>query len=218
MDIRWRTAWRYPQTLFLLVGTGLGYGAFLVIAGFNPLALLLGSAIAGVMLIAWFLQFRKAQLAEAGTLLDADTMAAHLAEIRDRVPLPSPCPEWHQAQNWAMASQAAAAQIAQADPPLSSDLLETLYTVEALARQIAGSAAARQQVQTAQYQDLTQQHLQASSDRLQETHDQLQKLRDQILLSQLTTEAAADTSLPARLQLLIDANKTTLNAANDDRS
>ena len=59
-----------------------------------------------------------------------------------------------------------------------------------------------------------------SRDRLQQTHNQLQQLRDQVLLSQLTQEAGADDgSLPTRLQVLIEANKTALQPveSSDDQ-
>lgn len=218
MKIRWRTAGRYPQTQFLLVGTALGYGAFLVFVGFKPLALLVGTAIALTMVATWFWQFRQEQISATGNLLEAPVMLAHLEAIAQRTEVPADSPDWRRACEWASASQAAAAQIAEADPLLGPDLIETLYTVEGLVSQVAGSVVAMDQVQTPQYRTLTRQHLHTSRDRLQATHDQLQQLRDQMVLSQLTTEAAGDTSLPDRLQLLIDANKTALNATGGDRA
>jgi hypothetical protein len=107
MKIRWRTAWRYPQTQFLLVGTGLGYAAFLVFAGLQPLPLLVGTAIALAMLLAWFWQFRQAQISATGNLLEAPVMLAHLEAIAQRTEVPADSPDWRQACTWASASQAA---------------------------------------------------------------------------------------------------------------
>lgn len=216
MKIRWRTAWRYPQTQFLLVGTGLGYAAFLVFAGLQPLPLVVGTAIALAMLFTWVWQFRQTQTSATGNLLEAPEMLAHLEAIAQRTAVSADSPDWRQACTWASASQAAAAQIAEADPLLGPDLIETLYTVEGLVSQVAGSAVALHQVQTERYRTLTRQHLHTSRDRLQATHDQLQQLRDQMVLAQLTTEAASDTSLPDRLQLVIEANKTALSAVQQD--
>ncbi|MDA0265656.1 MAG: hypothetical protein O3A14_01585 [Cyanobacteria bacterium] len=218
MDIRWRSAFRYPQTQFLLTGTGLGYLALVVFTGFAVAGILAGGAIALAMLAIWFLQFRRDRLPITSNLLEPEVMLERLDGIAART-LPGVQPdEWIQAYRWATASQQAAAQIAERDALLVPDLMETLYTVEGLAAQVASSVAARKQVQTEQYRHLTQQYLQESSDRLQATHDQLQQLRDQIVLAQLTSDGAADTSLPDRLQLLIDANKTTLKASNHDRA
>lgn len=211
MKIAVNRAWRYPQTRWLLIATGLGVLTFLGIVGLDFRAGAIALIVAGGMVGAWLLQFPAAQETQAKTLLQPEVMAAYLQAIATEVLPPSTSQPWQQAQAWAAACQEAAAQIAQQDSLLIPDLLETLYTVEALARQVAGSAAALEQVQTEQYRILTQEHLETSCDRLQATHDQLQHLRDQLVLAQLTTEAAADTSLPDRLQLLIDANKTTLN-------
>ncbi|NJN20604.1 MAG: hypothetical protein HC812_04640 [Leptolyngbya sp. RL_3_1] len=218
MDIRWRSAFRYPQTQFLLAGTGLGYLALIVFTGFKVIGIVAGGAIALVMLAIWFQQFRRDRLPVTHNLLEPEVMLERLDGISARTLSGGQPDEWIRAYQWATASQQAAAQIAEHDPLLVPDLMETLYTVEGLAAQVANSVAARKQVQTEQYRRLTQQHLQESSDRLQATHDQLQKLRDQIVLAQLTSDAAIDTSLPDRLQLLIDTNKTTLKASNNDRA
>jgi hypothetical protein len=212
MDIRWRSAFRYPQTQFLIAGTGLGYLALIVFTGFKVIGIVAGGAIALAMLAIWFLQFRRDRLPVTHNLLEPEVMLDRLDGIAARTLSGGQPDEWIRAYQWATASQQAAAQIAERDTLLVPDLMETLSTVEGLAAQVANGVAARKQVQTEQYRTLTQQHLQESSDRLQATHDQLQKLRDQIVLAQLTSDAEIDTSLPDRLQLLIDANKTTLNA------
>jgi len=217
MTIRWRSAFRYPQTSFLLGGTLLGYLALLVFTRFRWVSWGLGAAIALAMLAVWFLQFRRDRITTTGDLLNATVMLEHLDAIAARVPGAADHPAWTEARQWASNSQAAAAAIAERDSTLVPDLIETLYTVEALAVNVALSAVALDQVQTEQYQSLTQQQLTQSRDRLRETHDQLQQLRDQLLLSQLRTDAAASGALPDRLQLLIDANKSTLKDAADDR-
>lgn len=216
MSIRWRSAFRYPQTSFLLVGALLGYLALLIFAGFQLLSVVVGALILLGMLGAWFLQFRGDCLNTTGNLLDRTVMLEHLDAIAAKFPgldLQSP---WADAYQWSSESQAAAAEIAERDSMLIPDLLEALYTVEGLAANIAGSTVALEQVQTEQYRTLTQQQLESSCDRLQETHHQLQSLRDQIVLAQLSADAKASAALPDRLQLLIEANKTTLQTATDD--
>jgi hypothetical protein len=114
--------------------------------GLQPLPLLVGTAIALAMLLTWFLQFRQTQISATGNLLEAPVMLAHLEAIAQRTEVPADSPDWRQACTWASASQAASAQIAEADPLLGPDLVETLYTVEGLVSQVAGSAVALQQV------------------------------------------------------------------------
>ncbi|NER82020.1 MAG: hypothetical protein F6K42_21155 [Leptolyngbya sp. SIO1D8] len=217
MNIRWRSVFRYPQTTFFFIGTSLGYLAMAAFTGFRGLSLLVGALISFVMLASWFLQFRQDSVTITGNILDRAVMLAHLDEIAKQLPGIELLPVWTDAHKWADASQTAAADIAQREPTLIPDLVETLYTVEALTSDVARSAAALEQVQTNQYRTLAQDQLTRSRDRLLETHNQLQQLRDQIVLSQLTTDAAVEATLPARLQLLIDANKTTLKATADDR-
>lgn len=218
MSIRWRSAFRYPQTTFLLVGAVLGYLALLTFTGFKFVSILVGAAILVAMLVAWFLQFRGDRIETTGNLLDRTVMLEHLDAIAAKFPGLDAQTPWANAYRWASESQAAAAEIAEREPTLVPDLLEALYTVESLAANVAGSTVALEQVQTDQYRTLTRQQLDTSSDRLQATHHQLQSLRDQIVLSQLTADANASTALPDRLQLLIEANKTTLQTAAKDPS
>jgi ElaB/YqjD/DUF883 family membrane-anchored ribosome-binding protein len=172
--------------------------------------------IALVMIGAWFWQFRRDRLPSNSNLLERPVMLEHLDAIAAKFPGVEDHPAWPEAYQWASVSQEAAAAIAEREPTLVPDLMEALYTVEGLASNVASSAIALAQVQTEQYRSLTQQQLDQSRDRLQATHDQLQQLRDQILLAQLTSNASTDGLLPDRLQLLIEANKTTLNAATHD--
>ncbi|MBE7380819.1 MAG: hypothetical protein F6J95_005355 [Leptolyngbya sp. SIO1E4] len=217
MNIRWRSAFRYPQTIFLLIGAALGYLAMAVFTRASVVGLGVGALITLGMLIAWFLQFQRDRITTTGNLLNRTVMLEHLDAIARRLAGVETLSVWADAYQWASASQTAAAEIAQREPTLVPDLVETLYTVEALVSDVGGSAIALEQVQTEQYRTLTQRQLTQSCDRLRATHDQLQQLRDQIVLSQLKADAAASAALPARLQLLIDANKTTLKAATDDR-
>ena len=218
MSIRWRSAFRYPQTTFLLVGAILGFLALIVFAGFQLISLVAGLIIVAGMLGAWFLQFRGDRLNTTGNLLDRTVMLEHLDAIVAKFPSLELHSAWGDAYQWANESQAAAADIAARDSTLIPDLLEALYTVEGLAANIAGSTVALEQVQTEQYRTLTQQQLKTSCDRLQATHHQLQSLRDQIVLAQLSADAKANVALPDRLQLIIEANKTTLQTAADDPS
>ncbi|RZM78808.1 hypothetical protein [Leptolyngbya iicbica] len=216
MSIRWRSAFRYPQTTFLLVGAGLGFLALVVFTGFQWVGVVVGAIIAVGMLGAWFFQFRGDRLNTTGNLLDRTVMLEHLDAISAKFPGIDMQSPWVNAYQWSSESQTAAAEIAERDSTLIPDLLEALYTVEGLAANIAGSTVALEQVQTEQYRTLTQQQLEKSCDRLQETHHQLQALRDQIVLAQLSADANASVALPDRLQLLIEANKTTLQTAADD--
>jgi len=218
MSIRWRSAFRYPQTTFLLVGVLLGFGALMVFGGIKLISLGVGAAIGLVMLGAWFFQFRGDRLDTTGNLLDRTVMLEHLDAIAAKFPGLDIQTPWADAYRWASESQAAAAEIAEREATLVPDLLEALYTVEGLAANIAGSTVALEQVQTEHYRTLTQTQLQTSCDRLQATHHQLQSLRDQIVLAQLSADAHASAGLPARLHLLIEANKTTLQTAAEDPS
>lgn len=201
-----------------MVGAGLGYLAMAIFTGFRLLGLGIGAVIAGAMLIVWFLQFRRDRISTTGNLLERTVMLEHLDAIATRFSGIKDTPVWLETRQWASESQLAAVEIAEREPTLIPDLIEALYTVEGLVATVAGSAVALEQVQTDQYRTLTEQQLAQSRDRLRETHDQLQHLRDQIVLSQLTADAAASASLPQRLQLLIDANKTMLQAPTDNQS
>ncbi len=215
MSIRWRSAFRYPQTTFVLVGAILGYLALIVFAGWKLISLVVGAVIVLGMLGAWFVQFRGDRLNTTGNLLNRTVMLEHLDAIAAKFPGLEPQSAWGEAYQWASESQTAAAEIAERDSTLIPDLLEALYTVEGLAANIAGSTVALEQVQTEQYRSLTQQQLETSCDRLQQTHHQLQSLRDQIVLAQLSADAKASAALPDRLQRMIEANKTILQTADD---
>lgn len=111
----------------------------------------------------------------------------------------------------AQEAQSSAERIVNRAPELAPDLIETLYTVLALADQVAVTLLSLDQTQTEVYRRSTQRHLQATFARLQDTHHQLQQLSDQVLLDALQASEVKDT-LPQRLQLLIADNKASLIA------
>jgi hypothetical protein len=205
--------WGQPQTYGLLGGTVLGYVLLLGVASPRPLVALAGAGVAGAMVGSWAVGCRPHRgPAASGDLLDGLTFAAQLGTLGQRVPAKAQ-PHWRQVQGWATESQRFAARICDRDPLLQLELLEALHTVLDLSGQVAEGLAILDQIETPAYQQMAQQRLEASRDRLQATHDQLQQLNDQIALSSL--DATADTTLPQRLQTLIDANKTILQDHQD---
>jgi len=211
--MRRSTFWSQPQTYLLLGGTALGYALLMVLAGPKPVAVLTGSAVAAAMVSGWAAGFRpSAAVANSGDLLDAQTFAAQLGTLGQRVPSKSQ-KVWRQVESWASESQRFAGRIYARDPLLQVELLEALHTVLDLSGQVADALAVVDQIETPAYKQMAQQRLEASCDRLQATHSQLQQLQDQTALSSLDT--AADNTLPQRLQTLVDANKTILQDNQD---
>ncbi|MFQ4137428.1 hypothetical protein PGN35_014020 [Nodosilinea sp. PGN35] len=206
--MRQSTLWGLPQTYLLLGGTALGYALMIVLAGPKPVAVLAGSGVAAAMVSSWAAGFRsRAATANSGDLLDAQTFASQLGTLGQRVP-PKAQKAWREVQVWATESQRFAVRIYDRDPLLQVDLLEALHTVLDLSGQVADGLAVLDQIETPAYQQMAQQRLSASRDRLAATHSQLQQLQDQVALSTLDT--AADSTLPHRLQTMIEANKTIL--------
>lgn len=212
MSSFWQRAFRLPQTYFLLGGAGLGYLALLVWVGARPLAILIGGAIALGMIGLWFRRLRPQNFSNEANVLDADVFFARLNTLEAKtIPGQTKRTEWLEAYRWTQACHQYATSIAQRSPTLSSDLVETLYTVLGLFDQVVESLNALEQVQTEEYRKITTHHLNASCDRLHETHNQLQQLQDQILVSGLSRDALGqDSNLPMRLRVVIDANKTAL--------
>ena len=211
--MRRSTFWSQPQTYVLLGGTALGYALLMLLAGPKPLAVLAGSGVAAAMVSSWAAGFRPSPAAATGSdLLDAPTFAAQLGTLEQRVPSKSQ-PTWRQVQAWATESQQFAARIYSRDPLLQVELLEAMHTVLDLSGQVADGLAVLNQIETPAYQQMAQQRLDASCDRLSATHSQLQQLQDQTALSSLDT--ASDSTLPQRLQTLVDANKTILQNNQD---
>ncbi|MEM6521799.1 MAG: hypothetical protein AAF722_20990, partial [Cyanobacteria bacterium P01_C01_bin.70] len=109
MSIRWRSAFRYPQTTWVIAGAGLGYLALLIFAGFKAISFGVGAAIMVAMLAAWFLQFRGDRMETTGNLLDRTVMLEHLDAITAKFPGLEMQRPWSEAYQWASESQTAAA-------------------------------------------------------------------------------------------------------------
>ena len=201
--------WKMPQTYLLLLGTALGYGALLWLAGPTPLAWIGGSGIAATMVGSWIAAVRNpAQAEPSSNLLEAEVFRLQLEPLGKRVPAATQA-TWTEVLDWATASQRFAASIYERDPLLHVELLEALHTVMALAKQVAEGLAVVAQIETPTYRQLTQQRIEASRDRLRDTHNQLQQLQDQVALASLDSDATTE-DLPQGLKTLIVANKHIL--------
>ncbi|MGB3138237.1 MAG: hypothetical protein WBB18_15630 [Nodosilinea sp.] len=208
MGIRRLTFWSQPQTYLLLGGTALGYAMLLALAGPKPVAVLAGSGVAAAMVSSWATGFRLSESEASGSdLLDAQTFAVQLNALGQRVP-PKSQKIWRQVQAWAAESQQFAARIYDRDSLLQVELLQAMHTVLDLAGQVADGLAVLDQIETPTYKQMAQQRMEASRDRLQVTHAQLQQLQDQTALSSL--DGASNSTLPQRLQTLVEANRTIL--------
>ncbi|WOD39014.1 hypothetical protein [Nodosilinea sp. E11] len=211
--MRRSSLWTLPQTYLLLGGTALGYALLIWLAGPKPIAGLAGAGVAVAMVSSWAMGFRaQPQAANDGDLLNEQIFARQLGILGQRVP-PKSQKAWQQVQVWATESQRFASRIYDRDSLLQLELLEAMHTVLDLSGQVADGLAILDQIETPAYQQMAQQRLEASRDRLQATHSQLQQLQDQIALS--TLENSSDTTLPQRLQTLVDANKIILQNNQD---
>jgi hypothetical protein len=221
MNLFWRRVFSLPQTYFLLTGTLLGYLCLILWLHPRPVVLLSGGAIALTMISAWLWEFRpkrSPQERATANLLHQDIFLVQLTALESKVPT-LPESAWEKARNWAHKTQELAQRIAEREPTLIPELLETLHTVLDLSGQVVEALQVMSQIQTSAYRHLAQQRLQASCNRLQETHDQLQHLQDQIALATLGRgEAGGTSALPKRLQVLIAANKSTLQSPTDNSS
>ncbi len=208
--------WRQPQTYLLLAGTGLGYAALLLVAGFRPLTWLAGGGISAAMVGTWAAGFRRQTEPSLSNsnLLEGDSFARQLQEFDQRVPQKGQM-TWRRASTWATESQKFAERIYQQDPLLQVELLEAMHTVIDLARQVAEALQVIDQIETPTYRQLAQQRLEASCDRMQASHAQLQQLQDQVALAKLD-QSSTSGSLPQRLQNLVAANKQILETNNPD--
>ncbi|MBL1177974.1 hypothetical protein [Pantanalinema sp. GBBB05] len=229
--MQWRKCFRLPQTIWLLVGAGLAYLCFITVLGIQLIVLLSGGAIALITIIWWFRQIQPHLIQALTNLLDRDVYLTQLRSIKPAFITISPPPifrqttenthnsstlitrrlAWQQTYQWAKEAHQYAKQIANQQATLTPELLEALYTVLALVELIVRSLEVLDQVKTSTYKHLAQQHFQASCDRLQATHNQLQQLHDQVMISDLHHPLnPSETDLPHRLQLVVDANKLTL--------
>jgi hypothetical protein len=209
--------WRQPQTYLLLMGTGLGYAALVLLIGPRPLTWLAGGGISAAMVGSWAAGYRgqPKDQGPSGNFLEGEAFAEQLAQFDRQIP-PKAQPIWHQARTWAMESQRFAERTYGRDPLLQVELLEAMHTVLDLARQVAEALVVIDQVETPTYRQLAQQRLDASCHRLQASHAQLQQLQDQIALAGLDPSQAPGSSLPQRLQTLVLANKQILESPPSD--
>lgn len=232
--MQWRKCFRLPQTIWLLVGVGLAYLSFITVLGIQLIALLSGGTIALITIVLWVKQIQPYLVQAFTNVLDRNIFLAQLRSIKPAFITISPPTilrhttywvenphnsstlitrrlAWQQTYQWAKEAHQYAEQIANQEATLTPELLEALYTVLALVELIVRALEVLDQVKTSTYKHLAQQHFQASCDRLQATHNQLQQLHDQVMLSDLHHPLnSSETDLPHRLQLIVDANKLTL--------
>ncbi|MEO1069106.1 MAG: hypothetical protein AAFW95_08280 [Cyanobacteria bacterium J06638_6] len=212
--MRQSTFWSLPQTYVLLGGTLLGYALLIFVTGPRPVAGLAGAGVAVAMVGSWARGFRPEQTElNRSDLLNPQAFASRFNGLGQRVPQTSQN-AWQPVQTWATESQRFAARIYDLDPLLQVELLEALHTVLDLSGQVADGLAVIDQIETPAYRQMAQRRLDDSCDRLQATHSQLQQLQDQISLSTLD-DTSVNSTLPQRLQTLIDANKTILQNTPD---
>ena len=218
--MNWKLFWRkvlvLPQTYFLIVGTGLGYLNLIIWLGSRPLTLIVGGAIAGGMVAAWFGKLRQFYAFGGANLLDSAIFLNELAKMERKLAGRTDA-NWEQTLIWAKEIQIFAQRIASRESILVPELLETLYTVLSLGEQVAESLLALEQMETETYRNLTQQHLQTSCQRVQETHRLLQQLQDRVLLSSLEA-SGGQASLPRSLRVIIAENKTVLDRVRHNSS
>lgn len=200
---------RLPQTYFLFVGLGLGYVTFILWQGLRPIVWLAGAIVVIVAIAVWWKALASQLSANRHDLLNAQTFASELHEIEASLTQPFD-PQWLSIKEVILNSQQFATAIAEKEPMLIADLLETLYTVLALAEQVIDGLLALKQMRTEAYRQLAQEKLAISLERLETTYSQLQELHDQITLSNLENRRLNSASLPDCLQLLISENKTGL--------
>lgn len=199
------------QTFYLGLAIGLGYVCFVAWLGLRLIVLLTGGIIAITTIAIWFWQLRhdRSQPAPVADLLQPEVFLQQVIAMDPQVPAATRS-TWQVAQQQAESSQQAAMQIAQYEPTLIPDVLETLHTVLALLSNLVHILQVSQQVQTPQYQAIGQQQLQRNQLQLQTTHQQLQELRDQIAIEQLEQRTVTTSALSTKLQTLIAANTSLL--------
>ncbi|MEA5465730.1 hypothetical protein [Leptothoe sp. PORK10 BA2] len=208
MSINWPTLGRQPQTYGLLLGTALGFGLLVSLAGNRPVTWVGGGAVATVMVGSWIKGYGIPPVGENDDtdLLDAASFQRRIDAIQAQVSRDGD-KTWQQVKTWALQSQAFAMGICDRESTLRAELLEALYTVVELAQQVADGLQVQAQIQTPAYRQMAKQRLQQSCDRMEQTYRQLQQLQDQVALASLSQ---GDTPLPQRLEILIAANKEIL--------
>lgn len=212
----WAALMRQPQTYLLAFGVGLGFAVLVGLAGWRPLVLIGGGAIALAMIGTWAAGFRTTPTPlTVGDLLNPQVLDQEMTALEQKVPQPRQDP-WPQVRTWAEDARRFADRICDRDPLMRADLLEALHTVLDLARQVAEALQVIDHIETPAYQKLAQKRLRASCDRMAATHSQMQQLQDQVALSALDPSQPADTALPQRLQTLVAANRQILNTIDSE--
>jgi len=217
-NLFWRRVFGLPQTYFLILGVGLGFGAFIAWSGSYPLTLGIGGAIASVMLVAWFWKLKQTPSLTWINLLDKRAFRARLIKL-ERLLKKQSSSEWEKFKNLAIEIQEFAETIVSRQPELMPELIEILYTVLVLSEQLLKSLLALKEVKTAAYQKITEKYLQESCLRIWETYKQLKQLQDQVVISSLSHETGGiEASLPRRLKNLIADNITALKPLANNSS
>ena len=175
-------ATRYPQTYSLIAGAILGYVCFVMILGTTGLVISVGAAIAFGMITTWFWTLNQASTKSTYNLLEREIFLAKLSRLERQIDKNSQA-TWRQAYQLAEATQQFATQIAQLEPTLIPELLESLHTVLDLTEQVISALETVNKVQSNTYRLLANEKLEVSFSHLQQTHDELQQLQDQVLLS-----------------------------------
>lgn len=212
MPLNYKFVFKLRQTRMLLLGVGVGYLCLILWLRPRPIVLLSGGAIALLTTASWVQQAQRFVPQKSENLLQREVFVEQLV-ILDRQVAYVDRAEWNSAYRWTQSAYDAAAQLAQREPLLLPELLETLHTVLELAAQVVAAMQVLRQVQTPLYQTIAQQQLQASCDRLQSTCTQLQQLQDQLAVDHLERRSqSTDATLPTSLQILIADNKNALQS------
>lgn len=205
---------RLPQSLFVLVGAGLGYLLFIMWLGTRSLVLIVGGAIALSIIGAWFWHVKDIEVQEqlaressdAGNLLNRKVFLSLLPTLELGNSKESRS-TWEVVHHWAESSQTYCTNIAKHEPTLVPDLLDALHTVAALSQEIAETLQAMDRLQTSNYRKLAEESLRASCDRLKSSYEKLQNLHDLAILQRIP---AAKFDLPHQIELLVEANQAAL--------
>jgi len=202
-------AWKTPQAAFLGLGILLAYVFLILWQGNRPIVWGLGGLASLTAIVAWTLSDQQPAKTVMASLLDPPYFAEQLSALEALLADPRH-PLWQTAKAAALESQTMAVHILERESLLLSELLETLHTVQDLAKQIVDGLTILGTMKTAAYRQLAEEKLRISADRLQQTRSQLQELQDQVTLASLEQQLAVSAPLPERLKLLIVENKNSL--------
>lgn len=204
---------------YFIIALIAGYGVFIYCLGLRRVVLISG----GVVLAAAAAYERYQRPAPSRPMPPIESANYHLLDqavfyryVASRMPPSvkvsrnsSHQSQWQQVSTEVKTIQTLAANIAQQEPTLIPDLIDTLYTVVDLGAQFALALQAVHQVQMPAYKAIAQQRLKLSQTRLQQTHRQMRSLHDQLLIEGLSQFGEAS-AISTRLQALITDNKSGL--------